>query len=88
MSTLYEGEKWYVSCSIKDVKELLKDNELQFVGNIFVRIEACPQWMKSQLISERLDQLEEIEEEKERQANLTKKQKRREFWRKIIPFIR
>ena len=92
MSTFYEGKKWYISCSAKDVEELLEDNELQFIKNVFVRISDCPEWMQTQLISERLDQLEEIEAEKEaekeRQAKLAKKQKIRNFWRKMFPFLK
>lgn len=84
--------KFYCKSRNESVTAFIKNRENEFLSNIFVKISDCPEWMQKHLILERQVQLEEIEAAQQaeliRQAKLAKKQKRREFWKKIFPFIK
>jgi len=91
--SLYDDSlNFYCMCRNNDITTFMKNKENQFLSNIFVKISDCPEWMQKHLILERQSQIEEIEAKKEAkmlmQAKLAKKQKRREFWKKIFPFIK
>ncbi|MBE5812911.1 MAG: hypothetical protein E7314_04570 [Clostridiales bacterium] len=86
------NEKMYCQCKFNEINTALVAREEEFVRKIFVKISDCPKWMQDSLFLARREKLQEIEKakqaEKMMQEKLAKKQKRREFWKKIFPFIK
>lgn len=83
-------------CNSANLLQLLRGNEYDLYKKIFVKISDCPSWMHQELLEFRAKQLVEEEKEREKQEQKRikeeykklKKQKRREFWGKIFPFIK
>ena len=85
ISTSWTDDDIDYKCNSNNLAQLLKGNVYNLYRKIFVKIDDCPKWMQEELYEIRRQQV--IEEEKERQKKL-KKQKRRDFWKKIFPFIK
>ena len=95
--TMYSSlNKIDYECNSANLLQLIKGNEYNLYKKIFVKIADCPTWMQQELLKFRAKQL--VEEEKERELQeqkrikeeykKLKKQKRREFWKKIFPFVK
>lgn len=84
--------KFYCKSRNPDLTSFIKNRENEFLSNVFVKISDCPEWMHNHLALERQAQLEEIEVAQQaeliRQTKLAKKQKRREFLKKIFSFVK
>lgn len=64
--SLYEANNnVYLKSKSDDIMELLKDNELDFIKKVFVKIADCPQWMQEQLRTIREEQFEQIAKQQE-----------------------
>jgi hypothetical protein len=82
---LFNGSDDYsYECNSNNVMNLLKGNEDELFKKIFVRIDDCPEWMRSTLYEQRQVQLAEEQKEDEKKA---KREKRKELVRKVLPFI-
>lgn len=92
----FDDEGFECNCNSNNVKQALNGRENEFAKKIMVPIRKCPEWMQEKLSEIRKQQIENIvkeriqkeEAEKELARKLAKKQKKREFWGKIFPFIK
>ena len=90
--SFYEADIIYCKCKFDDVLEIIKGRKVEFMKKIFVRISACPMWIREHLVMERHEQICEIKrrikEAQDKQRKIEKKQKRREKLKKVFPFIK
>lgn len=91
----YSNEIDY-NCNSSNLLRVLNENAYELCKKIFVKISDCPYWMQEKLMEIRKNQLiiEEKEREKQEQKRVkeeykkVKKEKRREFLKKIFPFVK
>lgn len=76
-------DKFDYNCNSNDITSICRNNEIELFKRVFVKIEDCPEWMRSKLYEIRQAQL--IEEQKI-EEKLQKKQRRLEMIKKLNPF--
>lgn len=74
---IYEDEYNY-NCNSNNITSICRNNEDEIFKKIFIKIEDCPEWMRTKLFEIRHNQL--IEEQK--------REKRLELKRKFFPFLK
>lgn len=76
-------------CNSNNIINVVKNNESELFKRIFIKIEDCPEWTRSNLSKTRKNQL--IEQQKNEEAiqqEKQKKQKKLELKRKLFPFLK
>ena len=79
------SKQYRYECNYSTVINAINGKEDEFFKQIFIKIEDCPEWMRTKIYEIRKNQL--IEEQKIEEET-KKKQKRLELVRKVLPFLK
>lgn len=96
VGTFSHSKKFKCECNSNSVHELISGRENEFASKIMVAISDCPEciqerlyeWRQKQIDAIRQRQFEKLEQERRLKEEMERKQKKRDFWRKIIPFLK